>query len=1319
MRYSAFLSAFILLMLVLTAMPILGGSAEVEGVLPTRADEEEYMLRSDTQFYPGELRNDKYADVNGDGMLDAIIISRERVGSDNLYHLHIISLNDGLLLFNHTFNLTDGGYVDLIEVDGDPLPELMVQERRHRQNRGRLFILDPPTYEILFDTGYIDGYFSGEVIGDEFFLTVYNDPYSYTPDRDTWFAAYSLSNWTMVWRTMRFPRASGVHLDLDKDGIREYIFYATWVDPVPDKAHLYFIDLDAHEVTLNSTDMEHMTYYGVGKSSIGYHDLDNDGFYEAVAVAHWSTNDTCKVFLYSASTNTTRWVSEDLGNYALREQVVYGDINDDGIEEIMLILSDPGNERISKFVVLDPLTGEILVEEQVNERFHQSCIFIEDINGDGNTDLLFYNYTEYNGGRFTVRLVEPSKSWSMAYNISIPDMRSFYVSDTDNDNIPEILVVGRGAVFGKTKMDLRRYDPADMHLAFSIGDFDMGPEGSYAWSKVYAGGSRTISGIEVNYRNPGGGNYSRLHFMNTTTGVMEYSSPFIYGETSNDIRWNYHPFDGDQYPDLLIACEWMDTDDPSTRLNLTVLDGETFDPIWQDGPYLDPAYWQCHNFSLGKEKDIRELYVKYSFEGEDRYNYTLFEVTGDALDVVYTVSDNVTHDFSATDIEMDGEYEIKDIHARNRTVNISYYRTGPGMELSFKKSFELEGDYAYGSAFDAAGDGDAVLIYRSGRDPYKVHYIDPTDFSEITVLEYDQYNKFRLDPDRDMVEEDIWCFKHDLGSDGYSNITFVDLETGLVEWELREVNYSVKIEIMDIDNDRRNEMIFIKCRYWENPYSFGISVYNVSTDLPPDPLAPLNDQDMLEDGPSVIIDLDDHFTDEDDPLTFSIEDPDSVIEWNIDTGTNELELKPAPDMNGVHILILHVMDAFWDVPCEFTVNITPVNDAPVLLNVSGYEYDNGSVIVPVDQEQENLLQINAFDIDGDELTYSLAGEQERAGINSTSGLLGFTPEVEDGISSLIWVNITDGQETITINITTVNRRASHAPFNVSITSPSNGTSSFGTWTFEGTADDVDIPWGDTLTFNWSSDLDGYLGEGRELTVPGLSPGPHVISLNVSDTDGFNIIVSIEIEVLPWASFENLTGMEPTANLSLEMNSCTVDAHFEIINGSTYATYDVSINGTGGPDLQMVMLYIELPGGVYMPYDPVMEGQATASINGTNWEYKIEYTIQLPGSDHSEGFLMTIQFDMAAVGWNSKGLFDIACKEADMTYSIDNGWVDDDDTGDDDTSDDDDDTRNTEGMGFLGMLIGIILVLILIGIIAFILVQRSKGAKKDEIDGVEE
>ena len=65
----------------------------------------------------------------------------------------------------------------------------------------------------------------------------------------------------------------------------------------------------------------------------------------------------------------------------------------------------------------------------------------------------------------------------------------------------------------------------------------------------------------------------------------------------------------------------------------------------------------------------------------------------------------------------------------------------------------------------------------------------------------------------------------------------------------------------------------------------------------------------------------------------------------------------------------------------------------------------------------------------------------------------------------------------------------------------------------GEASDVDLNSGEELTFVWSSNISGIVGEGRELDLA-LKEGLHLITLTVTDPQGSFNSTMVELTVLP-------------------------------------------------------------------------------------------------------------------------------------------------------------------------------------------------------------
>jgi hypothetical protein len=417
MKLKVFLLGF--LMLLSTFLIVESTEADVDN--DTRADEDFLTLRSNSHFYTGDVRREIYGDVNGDGVDDAIIAGRTYPPGQ--YHLRVIDLATGQLLYSYDTTYGDIS-LKLINVDDDPELELIVNDYDWYIAHSKYFIYDFGTSSIVFQPPLLDGSYYGEIIGDEFVLNVREQFASYIDDRTEWWETYNMSTWTKTWETPKFVRGSGIYEDIDNDGIMEYIYWSNWIEYTPDRGNVYFIDIADHEVKLNTTDVGGIGYGGYPKTQVDSFDLDADGYSEVLIHAYWSHNSTSRTYLYSAKTNQRVWSTVNLSNYRLRENPILRDINEDGTMEIILILSDKGTEYLSKVVVLDPLTGEVLLDTIMNDRFYTSYISVIDLNGDGNKDFFVYNATNWQDGMMTFKAFDPTNSWSQLYDVSIPNMKS-------------------------------------------------------------------------------------------------------------------------------------------------------------------------------------------------------------------------------------------------------------------------------------------------------------------------------------------------------------------------------------------------------------------------------------------------------------------------------------------------------------------------------------------------------------------------------------------------------------------------------------------------------------------------------------------------------------------------------------------------------------------------------------------------------------------------------------------------------------------------------------------------------------------------------
>ncbi len=75
--------------------------------------------------------------------------------------------------------------------------------------------------------------------------------------------------------------------------------------------------------------------------------------------------------------------------------------------------------------------------------------------------------------------------------------------------------------------------------------------------------------------------------------------------------------------------------------------------------------------------------------------------------------------------------------------------------------------------------------------------------------------------------------------------------------------------------------------------------------------------------------------------------------------------------------------------------------------------------------------------------------------------------------------------------------------------------------FSASCSDADLPYGDKLTFTWSSNISGEFGIGYNLSNIILPPGHHKITLTVTDSGNLSSFRSINITVLPMKDINGL------------------------------------------------------------------------------------------------------------------------------------------------------------------------------------------------------
>jgi hypothetical protein len=101
-----------------------------------------------------------------------------------------------------------------------------------------------------------------------------------------------------------------------------------------------------------------------------------------------------------------------------------------------------------------------------------------------------------------------------------------------------------------------------------------------------------------------------------------------------------------------------------------------------------------------------------------------------------------------------------------------------------------------------------------------------------------------------------------------------------------------------------------------------------------------------------------------------------------------------------------------------------------------------------------------------------------------------------------------------VNLTIEIKNTNDPPGTPTIVSPLNNEEFLTTDSidFVGSCDDPDLPHGDTLTYVWTSNITGELGQGTTLSNQKLDEGTHEITLTVSDEEGESASTNIIIKI---------------------------------------------------------------------------------------------------------------------------------------------------------------------------------------------------------------
>ncbi len=245
-----------------------------------------------------------------------------------------------------------------------------------------------------------------------------------------------------------------------------------------------------------------------------------------------------------------------------------------------------------------------------------------------------------------------------------------------------------------------------------------------------------------------------------------------------------------------------------------------------------------------------------------------------------------------------------------------------------------------------------------------------------------------------------------------------------------------------------------------------------------------------------------------DPISFRIETVNSgtltkggnpVVPGTTLLSTNE-SLVWTPNANANGVIAAFAVKAYDGTAVstntvQVSVNVAAVNDAPLLTMASNETINEGTTLIATN---------TATDVEGNTLTFSLASAPSGMSINSSSGVITWTPTEAQGPSTnTVSVSVTDNGSpnlSVTNSFTVTVNEVNTAPV---LTVPGNQTiGELNTLTVTNSAVDSDIPL-NTLTFALVSAPSGMSissSSGVITWTPTEAQGPSTNTVSVSVTD---------------------------------------------------------------------------------------------------------------------------------------------------------------------------------------------------------------------------
>mgnify|MGYP006286006887 CR=1 FL=1 len=309
----------------------------------------------------------------------------------------------------------------------------------------------------------------------------------------------------------------------------------------------------------------------------------------------------------------------------------------------------------------------------------------------------------------------------------------------------------------------------------------------------------------------------------------------------------------------------------------------------------------------------------------------------------------------------------------------------------------------------------------------------------------------------------------------------------------------------------KNEMITIEMYTWdgENRSEPDVVDFRIENSLP---LTHTKEGYVIHEDGNLSIPFSEIFTDHDkDIITINANGPDWIRTKIL---TDELLINPDPDSFGTGTIELKITDGSDNVSTSFEIEVVPVNDMPTLNEAPPIRMKQGEIkIIPLEIRDDRDGERVHITSDIEEVIPGARIGKELVILPNGSIILEATNSmVGEHIFHLIITDHTHNlTEDITLMIENTNDPPSRPTYSVE---PDQKLFTEGEHiTFKAHSDDPDLIWGDHLSYYWSSDIQGPLGNGTNVTSI-LEEGVHTIDLKVEDEEGAVNRTSFRLNVLP-------------------------------------------------------------------------------------------------------------------------------------------------------------------------------------------------------------